>query len=89
MEKFICSKAIAVGDIEDDAKAWLIAHGATVEESDVTIIRLPDKAQVEGDGEWWRYIISFYGPDGNYEPHYCEVNINIDAYKTEISLITR
>ena len=88
LAKIVCSKAIAAGHITDEAEAWLISHGATVEGGDVNIVRLPEKARLEEDGEYWRYIISFYGPDGNDEPQHVEIEWNIDAYETKISLIT-
>ena len=72
---------------ELDAIMWLERHGARIDAVlACTVIELPEKALVEKDGQEWRYVISFYGPDGNREMKYVEVEHNIDANETILTL---
>lgn len=85
MTKAICTGSAST---EDRALEWLRQHGAIIDGCQaVTVIVLPEKALVEKNGYEWRYSISFYGPDGNPEGQYVEVESYIDAYDTVLRLM--
>ncbi len=81
-------KCIAAGDISDEAKAWLVSHGAKIEDGAVALIDLPENALLEKQAYWWDHTIAFYGPDGEYEPQYCSVELAVNAYDTRVRLKT-
>ncbi len=84
------TQAICTGSAytEDRAIEWLKARGATVASVQaVTVIVLPESARLESDGRYWRYAITFYGPDGDEEETYVEMEHYADAYETVLRLI--
>jgi hypothetical protein len=79
---------IATGDIDIEALAFLHGHGAKSENSlGLTIIALPETAQVERGAYHWQYTIGWYDEDGNLEEQYCEVELYVDAYETHVKLM--
>ena len=83
------TKAIVTGSVYTDESAidWLRTHKAKTENvAALTVIILPEEARVEQDGSPSCYIIRFYGADGNDEPVYVEIYLDVDAYETELSL---
>ena len=81
-------KAIATGNASTNAQAiaWLRAHGAEIESCHaITLIILPEHALLENRAGWL-YTIEFYDPDGNREDQYVEIELNVDAYETVLTL---
>ena len=70
---------LAVGDISDEAAAFLLAHGATI---DGVLIDLPETAHVERGAYEWQYTVGWYDTDGNEEEQYVEIELSIDVYDT-------
>jgi len=77
---------IVSGDVSDEAVQWLKAHGAKVEGIDLLTITLPEKAQVQRGTRGWDYAIAFYNAEGNDEDSWIDIELDIDAYETSLSL---
>lgn len=81
------AKVITSGNISGDAEAWLISHECQIELSlGLSIILLSIEAEVARGAYGWQYFINFYDAEGEYEPQYCEVELDIDAYETRVTL---
>ena len=77
----------AAQNIDQPAEDWLTKHGAHVEYSgELRIIELPKEAHLEHGARdlAWQYIIWFYNAEGNYEPSYVEIELDVDAYETRL-----
>jgi hypothetical protein len=74
---------IAVGDISDEASAFLRSHGATI---NGVLIDLPETAHVERGAYQWLYTIGRRDTDGNDEEQYVEIELDIDVYGTRARL---
>jgi hypothetical protein len=78
---------IAAGHVTDEAQVFLKAHGATLEYAlGLEVIQLPVTAMVEKQAHDWHHTIAFYGPDGEYEDSYCDIELDVNAYETVIVL---
>ena len=76
---------IAAGDIDEQAESWLKSHGAVFESSlGVSLIELPPEALVEKGGYGWQYTVAFYDAQGNYEPSYVEIELDVDLMDTRL-----
>lgn len=82
-------KVIATGSANTDDKAieWLKAHGATVVSTQlaVDLIELLEKAKLERGNQYWQWIITFTGEDGNDEDGYVEIESYADLYETVLT----
>lgn len=78
---------IAAGNISEEVQAWLISHECCIESSlGLSIVLLSIEAEVaRGQGNQ-EYTIAFYDTEGEREPTYAVVNLEIDAYETRITL---
>jgi len=84
------AKVITSGNISEEAQAWLLSHECTIETSlGLSIILLSIEAEVERGQYDHEYTIAFYDEEGEYEPTYAVVYLEIDAYETRISLERR
>ena len=76
---------IAAGDIDTEAESWLKSHGAVFEASlGVSIVELPTTAIVEKGYHNGEYTIAFYDAEGNYEPGYVEIDLDVDLMDTRL-----
>ena len=76
---------IAAGDIDEEAESWLKSHGAVFESSlGVSIIELPPEALVEKGQYTGQYTIAFYDAQGDYEPTYVEIDLDVDLMDTRL-----
>ena len=71
------------GDISDEAQAFLLNHGATIDD---VLIDLPETAHVERGAYQWRYTVHWRDADGNDEEQYVEIELSIDEYDTRARL---
>ena len=74
---------------EDQAKNWLVAHGAHITSGGVVdLIELPNDGRLEvlRSAHDWQYCIVAYDAVGNDEPQYVEVEHDIDATETILRL---
>ncbi len=74
---------IAVGDISDEAQAFLVSHGATI---DGVLVDLPETAHVERGAYQWQYTVGWRDGSGLDEEQYIEIEIDIDVYETRARL---
>ncbi len=74
---------LAVGDISDEAAAFLVSHGATI---DGVLIDLPEAVHVERGAYQWQYTVGWRDADGNDEEQYIEIELSIDVYDTRARL---
>ena len=77
---------LVAGNVSDEATAWLKAHDATVEGLGLLTITLPASAQVHRGSYGWDYWIGFYNAEGNDEESWAAIELNVDAYETEIAI---
>jgi hypothetical protein len=78
---------LAAGDYTDEALAFLLAHGAKVESClGLTVISLPETANVERGAHGWDYTIGWNDEEGDPEEEYIEVELYVDAYETVLRL---
>jgi len=77
---------IVSGDVSGEAVQWLKAHGARVEGIDLLTITLREQAHVERGAHGWDYSILFYNAEGNDENSWIDIELDVDAYETSLSL---
>src|SRR4051794_9579851 len=77
---------LVAGDVTDEAQEWLKQHGAKIEGFGLLTITLPTQALVHKGNRGWDYSINFYDVDGNDEESYIDVELDLDAYETALTL---